>query len=96
MGLTKLLGLAVFLVAFSSCGASFGYRYYTIIPSEDKLLGPDPKDDRKLSECEPDKDAKVKVKCVVMFIEEFENAKLELKLLRQKLKDCQKQGRRGE
>lgn len=80
-----LLGL---LLGITLVGcASFQYRYYGIVPSQGKLLGVKPSDDKPLSMCEPD--AQQRGKCVVLFTEEFERFVSDYLETKEQLKACQ-------
>lgn len=75
----------VFLVA-ASC-AAFPYKYYGIDPSASKLLGPTPRDDLPLANCQGVDGQKGK--CAVLFIEEFERLMIDYTEIKNQLKACE-------
>lgn len=78
---------ALALVMASSCASEFPYKYYGIVPSTSKLLGPTPAEDLPLENCEPT-DLQ-KGKCAVFFVLELDRMKADRIELLNRLKSCQ-------
>jgi hypothetical protein len=74
------------LLVAASC-AAFPYKYYGIDPSASKLLGPSPRDDLPLANCQGVDGQKGK--CAVLFIEEFERLMIDYTEIKNQLKACE-------
>ena len=84
-------GFGLGLLFAAACGSA-QYRYYGIAPLPGEilrgtLLGPEPKDDRPLSDCTPDDQEKGK--CVVLFTDTWERAQSDYLECRERLKACE-------
>lgn len=89
-------GFAFGVIIAACASAEFPYRDYGVIPSQDKLLGPEPKDDLSLiGACEPDPDPSpggpkpVKGKCHVILSAEYLRLKQDYIELRKRLEACE-------
>jgi hypothetical protein len=85
-----LLGLVLGFFVMGCAAMTFSYNYYGLDAAryDGKLLAVDPKNDKDLSVCQPD--ANAKGKCIVMLGSEFYALKGDYLDAKQKLSDCQR------
>lgn len=86
-----LPGFMVGLLFAAACSHA-QYQHYGVAPPpgeslKGSLLGPEPKDDRPLSDCDPT--AVDRGPCIVLFREVWERAQTDLIELKQRLKACE-------
>lgn len=83
-------GIGIGFLISACAGVSWNYKYYgmDLVSYDGTLLGKTPADDLSFHLCQPDD--KVKGKCVVMLVDEFERLRMDKAREDEQLKDCQK------